>query len=144
MKRICHAVVRFDNVTQDTTSEVLARTRLPTCGDILEHEYLFMRSVSIQHFEKLLSADLADCIGCEVSRLLKIGCRPILHLDFNLSHLSFFMLRLDSDSLRKLSRGKRKIEVRFPSEVCNNQISIEIPSSMIRLLNHYEFSLEIV
>ena len=142
--RICHAIVRFDNVPSDVSSGFFEKTCLPLYGNILECEYLFRRNVTIQQFERTMRDALANNMGKEILRLLKIGCRPVLHLDFNFRSLSFFRVEMDGDTLRKLSRDCRSIELSFPSCGMKSQMFIQIPFSMIRMLARYGFCLEIV
>ena len=142
--RVCHAIVRFDNIPHDVTSDVLERTELPLYGDILEWEYCFRHNITMLQFEKKLQADLNARVGDEILRLGKFGHYPTLYLDFNFSGASYFRFEISNDTLRKLSRDSRSIELSYPSLVFSNQLSIVVSSNFIKILNLYRFSLEIV
>ena len=142
--RICHAIVRFDNIPSNVTSEIFSRTILPQYGDILEWEYLFSRYITVDKFEKKISDDIKQKIGKEIKWLLSIGHAPVLHVDYYSGDLPYIRFELPNQVMHKFVQSKRDIVLAFPSFVKGDELVIKLSSDFLKLLYDYKFSLEIV
>lgn len=142
--RVCHAIVRFDNVPPSVASGIFSRTILPQYGDILEWEYLFSRYITVDKFESKISVDIKKKMRKELDRLLSIGHAPILHIDFYSGDLPYIRFELPNQMMHRFVQSKRDIVLSFPSFVKGDELVIKLSSDFLKLLYDYKFSLEIV
>lgn len=142
--RICHAIIRFDNIPPDVTSDVLSRTVLPGFGDILECEYVFSRNITIERLERKIMKDIGSKIGKEIRRLCSIGHAPVLHVGFHSSDLPCIGFSMVNRFMYKLVQNRRGIVIGFPSPFKGDELIAAFSPDFIRMLYNYKFSLEVV
>ena len=141
--RICHAIIRFDNIPANVTSDVLLRTVLPEFGDILEREYVFSKPITVERFERMIIKDVEHKIGKEIYRLWKIGHAPVLYVDFYSNDLPCIGFTMFNRYMHKLVQNRRGVVIGFPSLVKDDELVAKFSSDFIRFLYSYKFSLEV-
>lgn len=102
--KVNHIVLRFDNVMPGICSESFDRVEVPGYGTILSMDFSWRRSVAVENLATFVDQILRGRIGEEVHRLVGLGLRPVLHIDFA-SHASWnFFFSLDVRAVKRLSR----------------------------------------
>lgn len=142
--RIGSATIRYENVPEGVEAPSFETCAISKMTEsILVREYVYRRNITLRQFEKRLFNDFQKGVASEVEHLNKLGMHPILYLGLFSYDLAYLSLTIPQPTIRKLSVNGRSIEVNFPSEEMNDNLSISLSSEFVKFLDRYHFSLEI-
>lgn len=141
--RLSSALVRFDNVPREISSNLLERIAVAEREYILVYEYVFRRNMRTDVFLRRFALDCRGVLGEELSRLGRAGIKPVLKIDYSSRQLDYLSVTIGRASILKLAKQGRAFRLSFPSQSGGIDWIMTIHREMFALLADYSFSLEI-
>lgn len=138
--KINHAVLRYDNVPHDVPLGVFYRTSLPTRNDIFSKDFFWARSITAESFDSFLSRDMIPRLKDEMSRMQRLGLRPVLHVDYVSRGNGVFWVLLNSATVRRLAKGGSGVDICIRGKKKEYVAGLTVDS--LRRLQRFGFTVE--
>lgn len=138
--KINHAVLRYDNVPHDVPLGLFYRTVLSARNDIFSKDFFWDRSITIERFDDFLSRELIPQFKDEMSRMERLGLRPVLHVDYVSRGNVVFWLSLNSATVHRLVKSGSGIDICIRGKEKEYVAGLTVES--LRRLKRFGFTVE--